>query len=103
MRIHIENGKFVIPANEDIEISKATLRLEDLLPTYKELLGEYADKYDLPEEEDHPWWDDTDEPIYILEDMLNLIDQMTPDTHIFGSHEGDGSLIGFWTYKEEEI
>jgi len=100
MRITIENGKFVIPANDDIEVSTATLNRRDLLPIYKELLGEYGKDFELPPPEDD-WWEYSDSPLFMEEDFINKIDSMTPNTHVFGSHNGNGSLIGFWTCKEE--
>lgn len=43
-----------------------------------------------------------EELAYDLDDLFELLNELAPDGTTFGSHPGDGSDFGFWTYDEEE-
>ena len=51
----------------------------------------------LPEGEDRE-----EELSYDLEDLFDLLNELAPGGTSFGSHPGDGSDFGFWTYNEGE-
>jgi len=37
----------------------------------------------------------------VNDDFPRLFDRYAPDSHAFGSHEGDGSDLGFWQYDAD--
>jgi len=99
-----------------LELSHATMRSEDLIPTFMSFLHsvenecviekeaqqiqEDVDKLEMEEYEGYsgPYYKDPEEASYILnEDIWDLLNAIAPDHTSFGSHEGDGSLYGFWT------
>ena len=43
-----------------------------------------------------------EELAYDLEDLYELLNELAPEGTSFGSHPGDGSDFGFWTYNEGE-
>jgi len=43
-----------------------------------------------------------EEAMYFLEDLFDYIGEIAPEGTIFGAHEGDGALFGFWEVKEDE-
>jgi len=86
-------------------ISWGTLRTEDLIerfadalyslsPTHS-LVGEYLDKVSgavtMTEVEE----------LYFLEDLFYALDELASEGFYFGTHDGDGSLFGFWPIDED--
>ena len=51
--------------------------------------------------EDHAWWD-SDDVMYLLEDLFDALDDHAPIGCYFGSHPGDGSDFGYWAHDEDE-
>jgi hypothetical protein len=90
----------------DQTVIHGTLRPEDLVETftdeYERLGGRphniklFRSHLRLPEGEDRE-----DELAYDLEDLYGLLNELAPAGTSFGSHPGDGSDFGFWTYEEE--
>ena len=71
------------------------------------LLRSLADAYfglllsNLNSNEDHAWWD-SDDVMYLLEDLFDALDDHAPIGCYFGSHPGDGSDFGYWAHDEDE-
>jgi hypothetical protein len=42
-----------------------------------------------------------DEAEDIIADLMEALDECSPENHYFGSHQGDGSDFGFWELEEE--
>jgi hypothetical protein len=90
-----------------MEVSKGTLRLQDLIPTFHAVLREIA--YEISEEEyasewppeDDDWWDSED-ATWVFERLFDDLNFWAPDGHYFGVHPGDGSLFGFWEVTDED-
>ena len=51
--------------------------------------------------ENHAWWD-SDDVMYLLEDLFNALNDHAPIGCYFGSHPGDGSDFGYWAHDEDE-
>jgi hypothetical protein len=71
------------------------------------LLRSLADAYfglllsNLNSNEDHAWWD-SDDVMYLLEDLFDALNDHAPIGCYFGSHPGDGSDFGYWAHDEDE-
>ena len=70
------------------------------------LLRSLADAYfglllsNLNSNEDHAWWD-SDDVMYLLEDLFDALNDHAPIGCYFGSHPGDGSDFGYWAHDED--
>ena len=86
-------------------VSSGTLRSEDLIPAFSSVLfdldrevGEYRDlllRSDLalgiPEDERDP------EMLgWIVDELMDALDDCAPEGYVFGAHPGDGADFGFW-------
>ena len=92
-----------------------TIRPQDLLPTFLDILFEYhPEAYSeianaLKEEfgnweerpDDDSIWNSEFIADVLYEDIWDAMNEIAPDGYYFGSHPGDGADYGFW--KEEEI
>jgi hypothetical protein len=97
-------------------VSTATMRTEDLIPTFCDVLehiGTEEDKVevnrirkeidktdhlcrdDLVYSDGNPYWD-SDESGFDLEELFDRLNEHAPPYCYFGAHEGDGSDYGFW-------
>lgn len=46
--------------------------------------------------------DSTDKSMVLLEDIWGVMTELAPEGTYFGSHPGDGSDLGFWSFDDEE-
>ncbi|GEA16725.1 hypothetical protein E308F_29710 [Moorella sp. E308F] len=94
-------------------VISGTLRSEDLIPRFLDLLEHYWPEqannllrlYNLPKDwdleiikdfiEERP--EDVD---WLLETLFDALDEIAPKGCYFGSHPGDGSDFGFWECEE---
>lgn len=100
-------------------LSEATMRNEDLIPSFMHFLQVVKGECQIEEEVDKLqkevnklitvgdyYMDDyteesQEEASWILnEDIFYLLNDIAPEFCYFGSHEGDGALFGFWTSDE---
>lgn len=104
--------------NEILEtsVSHATLRPQDLIPPFLEVIK------DTPEYQQmicqiNPDWnftvitdpsaDDNDERwqsdyiIMFLDELFDVLNNYAPEGYYFGSHIGDGSDFGYWKIDQE--
>ena len=106
---------------QDQSLSHATMRTEDLIPCFYDFIIDvfgtnnldelqlikigctvYHSEY-LSEKVDPPgdYWD-SEAASYDLEDLFDLLDEIAPEGYYFGSHPGDGSDYGFWSYDMQD-
>jgi len=95
-------------------ISHGTLLIEDLLPTFLEVIDEHdcrkfqeiVGESPIPESAkqhpDDPWWLSE-----AAEDMLDAafdaLDEMAPSGLFFGAHPGNSSDFGFWPIEDMDL
>ena len=90
----------------DYSISRATMIAEDIVEAIESELEGWIYK-------DNSIWsciaefwdaekDSEDRTIIFNEDIWDAMNAIAPEGTYFGSHPGDGSDYGFWTYDEDE-
>lgn len=85
-------------------VISGTMRKEDLIPAFVDVLREYAPEHTLVAEYDAlpdcDWDELTEEQQeqtdYLLDELFDALNEYAPDFCYFGAHEGDGSDYGFW-------
>ena len=80
-------------------ISHGTMRPEDLIPKFLEVLEELNPKVS----ESAKRWNELaiqEVQSQFLSELFDLLDQEAPEGFYFGSHPGDGSDYGFWQMEE---
>ena len=90
-------------------VSHGTLRNEDLIPVFFDLLCDIDSKRAIKDfstdvdmfaenaDEDGNYSDEDQEEIsYVVEEMMDALDEYAPPYMYFGAHQGDGSDFGFW-------
>jgi hypothetical protein len=100
-------------------ISEATLRTQDLLPRFIDVLRAAEPMHDTVQEWDHIWdaaatlsnltrhsvedvlglvgyWDSDDASYFLNDDVFEALNAVAPEGTYFGSSEGDGASFGFW-------
>jgi len=77
-------------------VSQATLCTEDLVEAFEQFLLDH--NVQLPElvYEDEA----LHIPDWYLEDLFDLMSDLAPPNHYFGSHPGDGALFGYWPAED---
>ena len=87
----------------DKAVSEGTLRPEDLIPNFMDVLT-LADRSSAEEISDHFNLDteDSDEQSELLEALFEALNAVAPKGCYFGAHEGDGACFGFWGIEEDE-
>jgi hypothetical protein len=114
----------MLAMSESIIISEATLRPEDLIPAFLSALDDameqstFAKGADAPERvqrfaqvtaqlgemerriETEGYYD-SEESMWDMETLTDLLDEYAPAGTYFGAHEGDGALFGFWVSDDD--
>lgn len=96
-------------------VSRASMREEDLIPSFFSVLDEYWPERAVEIEEDYAaegWPHGSglilDEPFsdvqrelapWLTVELFEALEEIAPEGHYFGCSEGDGSDYGFWPYK----
>lgn len=99
-----------IHADLDTTVIHVTLRRCDLIPAFMEVLRDTPEYLQMMnavpsyalEDEDSEWWD-SDDAMYLLEDLFDTLDGYAPEGYHFGSIEGDASDFGFWKWDELDM
>lgn len=79
-------------------VSHGTMRPEDLIPVFVQYVEEFAPDQ-TPE---NAFFTDTEDDIWLLEELFDILDSVSPPGCYFGSHPGDGSDYGWWPIDEGE-
>jgi allophanate hydrolase subunit 1 len=86
MRTTLKNDIESVFANTDKDEE------EKELPTYT---NQYYSRIEIPEEK-------AEEANYILEEVFNYFENISPNGYYFGNTEGDGACFGFFKCEEED-
>jgi hypothetical protein len=93
------------------------MRPEDLIPTFYAFLNTHAPEVLKAEDQliyhhlinhrfaDHVNWEhyyESEDAVYDLERLFDLMDSIAPETARFGAHPGDGADYGFWETEAPE-
>lgn len=101
-----------IHAELDQTVIRATLRPQDLIPAFLEVIREtpeylqiinsnnYAVITDAGADEYDERWESEDISYLLNEELFDILNHYAPDGYYFGSIEGDGSDFGFWNLSE---
>jgi hypothetical protein len=99
-------------------VSSGTLRSEDLLPAFADLLEMICDENPRPADAqpdviymgcdsdahrnliDEARAVDTDNDSVIVGDLLDALTEFAPDYFYFGAHPSDGADFGFWLHED---
>lgn len=80
-------------------VSRGTMRPEDLISTFLDLVEQYvpleAQKFSSRKLESMTSY-------WFLNDLIDMLDYVSPPGHYFGSHPGDGSDYGWWPIEGED-
>jgi len=89
-------------------VSHATLREEDLIPSFERVLDVAGVEYERPASVDklllsQPLADSEWEEVafYLNETLFDLLNGIAPEGTEFSAHPGDGSDYGFWEAEKE--
>lgn len=93
----------VIHAELNSSVSHGTMRCQDLIPVFMDIIKETPEYVQLMhlvpsyayEDKDSEWWDSED-ATNLLESLFNTLNSYAPEDYYFGSHPGDGSDYGYW-------
>ena len=106
----------VINANLNQSVIRATLRPQDLIPAFLDVIKytpEYqqvisSNNYEIkvifePYSDDDERWESEFIHYFLNENLFDLLNSFAPDGYYFGCHPGDGSDFGFWKIDEESL
>ena len=107
-----ERTNTTIHANLDETVIHATLRPQDLIPAFLDVIKDTVEYEQLmvnnagvpsyaASDNDSEWWDSEDCSFFLNESLFNTLEQYAPDGFYFGNTEGNGSDFGFWKNNDE--
>jgi hypothetical protein len=105
------NDGIEIVASLNASVSCGTLRTQDLVTTFLEIIRntEEFDRlaHEIParawRDVNAEYWDSEDAH-FLLSELFDLLNEFAPPGYYFGSLEGDGADFGFWReYEENDI
>lgn len=98
-------------------VSHGTLRTYDLINAFRAELQKRAPAAyqqtfipacgfspipsDAEGDDSHGFWD-SDEAGWLLEALVDALNDAAPEGYYFGAHEGDGADFGFWPHGDDE-
>lgn len=108
--ITIVPGPEPLPFEHAGSISHGTMRTQDLIPRFLEVLHkldpathdeiEQQVPADARATDIHEWWGSEDASYFLNESLFNALNECAPEGWYFGSHPADGSDYGFWEMEE---
>lgn len=97
-----------------VTVSSGTLRSEDLLSVFVDTIETIYDQNQTSPDEDLQGLldhaaaldtesdDEADDVSDTIDELIAELDRIAPEGCVFGAHEGDGALFGFWPAVEDE-
>lgn len=85
-------------------ISWGTLRAQDLGPAFAETLAGLGDTPNVPDFSTDDEWEEfwqSEDGGYLIEEMMDRLNELAPPYVGFGASEGDGSDFGFWVDHDD--
>ena len=88
-------------------VSEGTMRSEDLIPKFLNVLKTYAvDKYDAYVKENPEVLDlngmDDETMGWVVDELFDKLDEIAPEGFYFAAHPDDGACYGFWEVEPDE-
>ena len=104
-----EQTQTQIHADLNQSVIRATLRPQDLIPAFLEVIQETPEYLQLfnavpshaREDDDAEWWESEDCGYLLNETLFDTLNEYAPEGYYFGAHEGDGSDFGYWENIED--
>lgn len=91
-------------------VISGTHRAQDLIPAFLDAIRNTDEcaamtvapfgptpSYVMDEGDDSEWWD-SDDAQWLLDELVDILNDYAPEGYYFGAH--DGSDFGFWTIEE---
>lgn len=96
-----------IHANLGESVSHATMRCQDLIPAFMDVIRDTPEYVQLMNavpayasgDKDSEWWNGENATMLLIS-LFDTLDLYAPDGYYFGAHPGDGSDYGFWGITE---
>jgi hypothetical protein len=103
-----------IHADLDETVIRATLRTQDLLPAFLDVIRNTAEYVQITQSnvlelgvitdpaagDDDERWDSEYMTYFLNEELFDTLNMYAPEGYYFGAHEGDGSDFGYWKIEE---
>jgi hypothetical protein len=110
MFVDKETG-IIIHADLDVTVSRATLRPQDLIHTFLDIIKETPEYLqimmcppsvitDPSADDDDERWDSEEIAFFLNEELWDVLNNYAPEGYYFGCTEGDGSDFGYWKIEE---
>ena len=109
-----EKTQTKIYANLNESVIHATMRPQDLIPAFLDVIRDTAEYAQMvannsipsvvtdPSASDYDKrWESEDVVYFLNEDLWDILNSYAPDGYYFGSHPGDDSDYGYWSCEEE--
>jgi len=109
-----QDSNVQIHANLSETVIHATLRPQDLIPAFLEVIKDTVEYHQMMtaaffpvpssalEDDDHEYWNSEDCSYFLNETLFNLLDRYAPEGYYFGNTEGNGSDFGYWEIPEDQ-
>lgn len=103
-----------IYANLNDSVSPATLRPQDLIPVFLDVIrdtaeyaqmnlsGDLAVITDAGASDSDERWDSEEVSYFLNETLFDILNDYAPEGYYFSSNEGDGADFGYWKLDEED-
>jgi len=87
-------------------LSEGTLRPQDLMVAFADFAADTLKCQDKAIYEVYSFLqsnsDDEEERRYLLDDLINLMEDLAPVGYYFGTAEGDGACFGYFPFDEQD-
>lgn len=106
-----EKTGVTIHADLDTTVSRATMRTQDLIPAFLDIIKDTTEYVQLinfvpahaMEDDEAEWWDSENAMYFLNETLWDILNYYAPDGYYFRCTEGDGSDYGYWKHQEKEL
>ncbi len=92
-------------------VDYASLRSQDMLPVFLAILAGIDDDdfiketfceipYEAQIDDEHKFWE-TEDCLWVMDCVVERLNEFCPDDHYFGAHMGNGSDFGVWRCEDD--